>query len=41
MEIRVVLGTLLSAFPDLHVTGPASLLVSPFVNGVKALPCAI
>lgn len=41
MEIRVVLDKLLTAFPDIHATGPASLLVSPFVNGVKSLPCAI
>lgn len=41
MEIRVVLDKLLSAFPDIHTTAEPSLLVSPFVNGVKALPCAI
>lgn len=39
MEIRVVLDRLLTAFPDIHTTGEPSLLVSPFVNGVKALPC--
>lgn len=41
MEMRVVLGTLLAAFPDLHATAPPDLLRSPFVHGIKSLPCSI
>lgn len=41
MEMRVVLGKLLAAFPDLHTTAPPDMLRSVFVHGVKALPCAI
>lgn len=41
MEIRVVLGTLLAAFPNLHTTAPPDLLRSVFVHGIKALPCTI
>ena len=40
MEMEVVLGKLLAAFPDLHATAPPSLLRSVFVHGVKRLPCA-
>ena len=41
MEIRVVLGKLLAAFPNLHTTAPPDPLRSVFVHGIKALPCAI
>ncbi|BBY51738.1 cytochrome P450 [Mycolicibacterium arabiense] len=39
MEMRVVLGKLLAAFPDLHATAPPDLLRSTFVNGVKSMAC--
>ncbi|MBB2989779.1 hypothetical protein FHR72_001242 [Mycolicibacterium iranicum] len=41
MEMRVVLGTLLAAFPGLHATAAPDPLRSVFVHGIKALPCAI
>ncbi|KKF03939.1 cytochrome P450 [Mycolicibacterium obuense] len=41
MEMRVVLGKLLAAFPDLHATAPPVTLRSVFVHGVKALPCSV
>ncbi|MEH3140660.1 MAG: cytochrome P450 [Mycobacterium kyogaense] len=41
MEIRVVLGALLSAFPTLHATAPPDPLRSMFVHGIKALPCSV
>lgn len=41
MEIREVLGKLLTAFPNLHTTAPPDPLRSVFVHGIKALPCAI
>lgn len=41
MEMRVVLGKLLSAFPDLHTTAEPDLLRSVFVHGIKKLPCAV
>lgn len=41
MEMRVVLATLLAAFPGLHATAPPDPLRSVFVHGVKKLPCAI
>ncbi|MET0897083.1 MAG: cytochrome P450 [Mycobacterium sp.] len=41
MEMRVVLGTLLRSFPDLHATAEPDLLISPFVHTIKTLPCAI
>lgn len=41
MEIRVVLGKLLAAFPNLHATAPPDPLRSVFVHGIKALPCAV
>jgi methyl-branched lipid omega-hydroxylase len=41
MEMRVVLGKLLEAFPELHATAPPDLLRSTFVHGIKSLPCAI
>lgn len=41
MEIRVVLGTLLAAFPTLHVTAPLDPLQSVLMHGVKALPCSV
>ncbi len=40
MEMRVVLGKLLAAFPDLHTTAPPNLLRSVFVHGIKKLPCS-
>lgn len=40
MEMRVVLGKLLAAFPDLHTTAPPDLLRSAFVHGIKKLPCS-
>lgn len=41
MELRVVLQKLPTAFPNIHATAEPTLLRSCFVNGVKALPCAI
>ncbi|OBI37928.1 cytochrome P450 [Mycobacterium sp. E2238] len=41
MEMRVVLGTLLAAFPTLRATAPPDPLRSMFVHGVKALPCTL
>lgn len=41
MEMKVVMGKLLAAFPDIHATAPPDLLRSVFVHGIKALPCAI
>lgn len=41
MEIRVVLGALLAAFPTLHATAPPDPLRSMFVHGIKALPCSV
>jgi methyl-branched lipid omega-hydroxylase len=41
MELRVVLDKLLQAFPGLHTTGAPEVLMSPFVHGIKSLPCAI
>lgn len=41
MEIRVVLGALLTAFPSLHATAPPEPLRSVFVHGIKALPCSV
>ncbi|MDG4663842.1 cytochrome P450 [Mycobacterium sp. 236(2023)] len=41
MEIRVVLGKLLAAFPNLHTTAEPDPLRSVFVHGIKTLPCAI
>lgn len=41
MEMEVVLGKLLAAFPGLHTTAEPDVLRSFFVHGVKSLPCAI
>lgn len=41
MEMRVVLGKLLAAFPDLHTTAEPDLLRSVFIHGIKKLPCSI
>jgi cytochrome P450 len=40
MEVRVVLDKLLHAYPDIHATAEPDVLVSPFVHGIKSLPCA-
>lgn len=41
MEVRVVLKRLLESFPDIRTTGEPQLLLSPFVNAVKSLPCTV
>ncbi|MEU0494748.1 cytochrome P450 [Mycobacterium sp. NPDC006124] len=40
MEVRVVLEKLLRAYPEIHTTAEPDVLVSPFVHGIKSLPCA-
>ena len=40
MEVRVVLDKLLRAYPDIHTTAEPDVLISPFVHGIKSLPCA-
>ncbi|GAB3488373.1 cytochrome P450 [Nocardiopsis coralliicola] len=39
-EITVMLRELRNRVPDIHATAPPERLLSSFVNGVKALPCA-
>lgn len=41
MEMRVVLGKLLTTLPGIHATTAPELLRSQFVHGIKALPCSI
>jgi cytochrome P450 len=40
MEVRVVLQKLLRAYPDIHATAEPDVLISPFVHGIKSLPCS-
>lgn len=40
MEVRVILDKLLRAYPGIHATAEPDVLISPFVHGIKSLPCA-
>jgi cytochrome P450 len=39
-EITVVFRELLRRLPDLEITGPAEMLRSNFIHGIKRMPCA-
>jgi cytochrome P450 len=39
-EIAVMFEELFRRLPDIHVTGEADMLLSPFINGIKRMPCA-
>lgn len=41
VEMRVLLGKILHAYPRLRSTAEPELLMSPFVHGIKSLPCTI
>ncbi|HSD09397.1 MAG TPA: cytochrome P450 [Candidatus Binatia bacterium] len=38
-EITVMFQQLFRRLPDLEITGPADLLWSPFIHGIKHMPC--
>ncbi|GAA1480753.1 cytochrome P450 [Gordonia sinesedis] len=41
MEMRVLLGKVLAECPHIRSTADPELLLSPFVHGVKSLPCTV
>ncbi len=39
-EIAVMFEELFRRLPDIHVTGEPDMLLSPFIHGIKRMPCA-
>lgn len=40
-ELTLLLGELLSRYPKVRATAEPTTLLSPFVNGIKSLPCVL
>jgi len=39
-EIKVMFEEIFRRLPDLEITGPPDMLISPFIHGIKRMPCA-
>jgi cytochrome P450 len=39
-EMRVMFREIFARLPDLEITGPAEMLRSNFIHGIKRMPCA-